>query len=63
MAWRESAHLLAKQPSGLRRPTLASVFETVIGGKVYTVAAFQGWIINGRSERKDPAGCSFRKRC
>ncbi len=45
-------------------PTLATVFEVVLDGKVYTVngAALQRWIIKERGERKGPQGFLFAQR-
>jgi hypothetical protein len=65
----DAAHLYVthakEQPqSGLPAPTLATVFEVVNGGKVYTVegAALQRWIVQRRQEWKGPRGLLFSRR-
>src|ERR1035437_4847237 len=47
-----------------RRPTLATVFEVVIGGRVNRVegAALQRWIVQRRQDWKGPKGLLFRER-
>lgn len=54
----------AMLPNRVPAPTLASVFEVVVDGKVYTVkgAALQRWIIKQRGERKGPRGFLFSQR-
>jgi len=54
----------AMLPNGTPVPTLASVFEVVVDGKVYTVkgTALQRWIIMQRGERKGPRGFLFSQR-
>jgi hypothetical protein len=49
---------------GLPKPTLATVFEVVAGGKVYHVAgvALQRWIIERRQKWKGPKGYMFCQR-
>ena len=49
---------------GLPRPTLATVFEVVTGGKVYRVtgAALQRWIVEKRSTWNGSKGMLFRQR-
>jgi hypothetical protein len=48
----------------LPRPTLATAFEVVIGGKVYRVEgrALQRWIAQRRQEWNGPRGHLFRQR-
>jgi hypothetical protein len=57
-------HAKTQQGAGLPRPTLATVFEVVINGKVHRVegAALQRWIVKERSERKGPRGLLFSRR-
>ena len=45
-------------------PTLTTVFEIVLDGKVYTVngAALQRWIAKRRGEMKGPKGLLFSQR-
>jgi hypothetical protein len=47
---------------GLPRPTLATSFEVVIGGKVYRVEgrAPQRWIVQRRQESNGPRGICCR---
>jgi hypothetical protein len=59
----DAAHLFvveAKQERqvGLPKPTLATVFEVVTGGKVYRVAgaALQRWIVERRENWNGPKG-------
>ena len=49
---------------GLRKPTLATVFEVVVSGRVYRVAgtALQRWIIERRQQWNGPKGYMFSKR-
>jgi hypothetical protein len=49
---------------GLPKPTLATVFEVVVSGKVYRVAgsALQRWIVERRQTWKGPKGYMFSKR-
>ena len=49
---------------GLPKPTLATVFEVVVSGKVYRVAgaALQRWIVERRQLWKGPKGYMFSKR-
>ena len=51
-------------PNRVPAPTLASVFEVVVDGKVYTVkgAALQHWITKQRGEMKGPRGFLFSQR-
>jgi hypothetical protein len=57
-------HAKAQPQAGLPVPTLATVFEVVNGGKVYTVegAALQRWIVQRRQEWKGPRGLLFSRR-
>jgi hypothetical protein len=58
------AHAKQQPQAALHVPTLATVFEVVNGGKVYTVdgAALQRWIIQRRQEWKGPRGMLFSRR-
>ena len=49
---------------GFPKPTVATVFEVVIDGKVYQVAgvALQCWIVERRQKWKGPKGYMFCKR-
>jgi hypothetical protein len=49
---------------GVPKPTLATVFEIVTGGKVYRVtgAPLQRWIVENRSTLNGPKGILFRQR-
>ena len=65
----DAAHLYVveakeKRAVGLPKPTLATVFEVVTGGKVYRVAgaALQRWIMERRERWNGPKGYMFRKR-
>ena len=51
-------------PNRMPVPTLASVFEVVVDGKVYAVkgTALQQWILRQRGERKGPRGLLFSQR-
>ena len=57
-------HAKAQPQAGLPVPTLATVFEIVNGGKVYTVegVALQRWIEQRRQEWKGPKGLLFSRR-
>lgn len=58
------AHAKEQPQAGLPVPTLATVFEVVNGGKVFTVegAALQRWIDQRRQEWKGPKGLLFSRR-
>jgi hypothetical protein len=65
----DAAHLFvveAKQERavGLPKPTLATVFEVVVAGKVYQVtgAALQRWIVERRRSLNGPKGYLFCQR-
>jgi hypothetical protein len=65
----DAAHLYVVEAKkeravGLPRPTLATVFEVVTGGKVYRVtgAALQRWIVEKRTSLNGPKGMLFRQR-
>jgi hypothetical protein len=65
----DAAHLFVVEAKreravGLPKPTLATVFEVVTGGKVYRVAggALQRWIVKLRSSLNGPKGQLFRQR-
>ena len=65
----DAAHLYVveakeKRAVGLPKPTLATVFEVVTGGKVYRVAgaALQRWIVERRERWNGPKRYLFRKR-
>ncbi len=49
---------------GLPKPTLATVFEVVLSGKIYRVAgvALQRWIVERRQTWNGPKGFMFSKR-
>jgi hypothetical protein len=57
-------HVKEHPERGLPRPTLATEFEVVIGGKVYRVEgrALQRWIAERRQEWNGPRGHLFRQR-
>lgn len=50
--------------SGVPAPTLATVFEIVVDGKIFHVkgVALQRWITKRRQELGGPAGLLFRER-
>ncbi len=54
----------AMLPNGVPVPTLATVFEIIVDGKVYTVkgTALQRWISRRRGELKGPRGLLFSQR-
>jgi len=58
------AHAKQQPQAGLPVPTLATVFEVVNAGKLYTVdgAALQRWIVQRRQEWKGPRGLLFSRR-
>ena len=65
----DAAHLFVVEAKkeravGLPKPTLATIFEVVAGGKVYHVAgvALQRWIVERRQKRSGPKGYMFCKR-
>ena len=65
----DAAHLFVveakqKRAVGLPKPTLATVFEVVVDGKVYRVngKALQRWIVERRQSWNGPAGYLFGKR-
>jgi hypothetical protein len=65
----DAAHLFVVEAKkeravGLPKPTLATVFEVVVSGKVYRVAgaALQRWIVERRQLWKGPKGYMFSKR-
>ena len=65
----DAAHLFVVEAKkeravGLPKPTLATVFEVVAGGKVYRVAgaALQRWIVERRQQWNGPKGYMFSKR-
>ena len=57
-------HAKADPRNGIPRPTVETVFEVVIDGKVHRVAgkALQRWILKQRQERKGRAGFLFSQR-
>ena len=62
----DAAHLFVVEATkeraiGLPKPSLATVFEVVAGGKVYHVAgvALQRWIVERRQKWKGPKGYMF----
>ncbi|HYW37343.1 MAG TPA: hypothetical protein VE957_04450 [Terriglobales bacterium] len=57
-------HAKAQPEAGLPVPSLATIFEVVNDGKVYTVegAALQRWIEQRRQEWKGPKGLLFSRR-
>jgi hypothetical protein len=57
-------HAKAQPQAGLPVPTLATVFEVVNGGKVYTIqgTALQRWVEQRRQEWKGPRGLLFSRR-
>lgn len=65
----DAAHLFVVEAKkeravGLPKPTLATVFEVVVSGKVYRVAgaALQRWIVERRQTWNGPKGYMFSKR-
>jgi hypothetical protein len=65
----DAAHLFVveatqERAAALPTPTLATVFEVVIGGRVCRVAgsALQRWIIERRGRLNGPKGYLFSKR-
>ena len=65
----DAAHLYVceakeKRGVGLPKPTLATIFEVVVGGKVYRVAgaALQRWILERREKWNGPKGYMFKRR-
>jgi hypothetical protein len=58
------AHAKADPRNAIPRPTVETVFEVVIDGKVHRVAgrALRRWILKERQERKGPAGMLFSQR-
>jgi len=65
----DAAHLFVVEAKkeravGLPKPTLATVFEVVTGGRVYRVtgAALQHWIVEKRGSLNGPKGQLFRQR-
>jgi hypothetical protein len=65
----DAAHLYvveakSERQGGLPKPTLATVFEVVTGGKVYRVsgAALQRWIVERCGSLNGPKGQLFRQR-
>jgi hypothetical protein len=65
----DAAHLFVveareKRAVGLPKPTVDTVFEVVVDGKVYRVrgAALQQWIVERRRNWNGPKGYLFRKR-
>ena len=65
----DAAHLFVVEAKkeravGFPKPNLATVFEVVIGGKVYQVGgvALQRWIVERRQKWKGPKGYMFCKR-
>ena len=54
----------AMLPNRVPVPTLATIFEIIVDGKVYTVkgAALQRWINKRRGELKGPRGLLFSQR-
>jgi hypothetical protein len=57
-------HAKANPRSGIPKPTIDSVFEVVVDGKVHRVEgkALQRWIMKERQERNGPAGFLFSQR-
>ena len=65
----DAAHLFVTHAkgdprNGIPKPTVNSVFEVVLDGKVHRVEgmALQRWIMKERQERNGPAGVLFSKR-
>ena len=65
----DAAHLFVVEAKkeravGLPKPTLTTVFEVVVAGKIYHVggAALQRWIVDKRSAWKGPKGYMFCQR-
>lgn len=65
----DAAHLFVVEAKkeravGLPKPTLATVFEVVVSGKIYRVAgaALQRWIVERRQTWNGPKGYMFSKR-
>ena len=65
----DAAHLFVVEAKkervvGMPKPTLATVFEVVVSGKVYRVAGagLQRWIVERRQTWKGPKGYMFSKR-
>ena len=65
----DAAHLFVVEAEkeravGLPKPTTATVFEVVAGGRVYRVAgaALQRWIVERRQKWNGPKGYLFCKR-
>ncbi len=65
----DAAHLFvvearSERQVGLPKPTVATLFEVVTGGKVYRVtgAAVKRWIVDKRSSLNGPKGQLFRQR-
>jgi hypothetical protein len=65
----DAAHLFVvevkqERAVGLPKPTIATVFEVITGGKMYRVAgsALQSWILERRQKWSGPKGYLFRKR-
>ena len=63
-AHRYVAHAKTQEQAQLPIPTILTVFEVVIGGKVYSVrgVALQRWIEQRRQEWKGPKGLLFSQR-
>jgi hypothetical protein len=65
----DAAHLFVAEAKkeravGFPRPTLATIFEVVIDGKIYKVSggALQRWIVERRQNWKGPKAYMFCKR-
>lgn len=57
-------HARTHRGSGLPIPTIETVFEVSVKGRVHSVlgAKLKEWIVRERSERKGPMGYMFAKR-
>lgn len=65
----DAAHLFVVEAKkeravGLPKPTLTTVFEVVVSGRVYRVggSALQRWIVDRRQTWKGPKGYRFSQR-
>lgn len=58
------AHAKADPRNGIPKPTVDSVFEVTVDGKVHRVTgmALRKWILREREERNGPAGFVFSMR-
>jgi hypothetical protein len=57
-------HAKEHPETGVPRPTLATLFEVAVDGKVYRVEgkALQRWIVRQRGELNGPKGLLFKRR-